>query len=149
VKPSAARALARLRASPFFRALPARRQAAMLEGVERIARYGVGAGAFLEEVEFPAFVAGLVQGVFQAIVNASIRQMEAYADLVASVAASIDDFARENVSGAQARAALLERHPQLFEPAPGCPRPPCLRLKAVRTTQGRRGRAGRLRPGGR
>ena len=125
----AAEALDRLRASPFFLALPARRQAGMLKAVERIARYGADAGGFIEEVDFPAFVGSLVQGVFQAIVDASVAQMEAYADLVDSVAKSVDEFTRENVSGEQARTSLLERHPELFEPALGCRRPPCLRLR--------------------
>lgn len=34
----------------------------------------------------------LVEGVFNAIVNASISQMEAYADLVDAVAASLEKF---------------------------------------------------------
>jgi hypothetical protein len=130
----AEQALDRLRASPFFLALPARRRAAMLKGVERIAAYGAGAGGFIEAVDFPGFVGGLVQGVFQAIVDASIAQMEAYADLVAGVATSVDEFARENVPGEQARASLLERHPELFEPSRGCRRPPCIRLR--RRTKG-------------
>lgn len=35
-----------------------------------------------EGVEFPAFVAGLVKGTFDAIVAGSVRQMEAYAELM-------------------------------------------------------------------
>jgi len=130
----AAQALDRLRASPFFLALPARRRARMVRAVEQIARYGAGAGGFIEAVDFPAFVSGLVQGVFQAIVDASIAQMEAYAELVDSVAKSVDEFTRDHVSGEQARASLLERHPELFEPARGCRRPPCLRLRRGRKT---------------
>jgi hypothetical protein len=130
--PRAAQALEHLRASPFFLALPARRQAAMVKAVERIARYGAGAGGFVEAVDFPAFVAALIQGVFQAIVDASVAQMKDYADLLDSVAASVDEFTRQNVSGEQARARLLESHPELFEPAAGCRRPPCLRLRRRR-----------------
>jgi hypothetical protein len=39
----------------------------------------------LDAVDFPAFVSDLVRGVFQAIVDASIEQMEAFADLLESV----------------------------------------------------------------
>lgn len=56
----------------------------------RPARRRVGA---LASVDFPSFVADLVQGTFQAIVDASVQQMKAYAELVAGVAKSLDDFA--------------------------------------------------------
>ena len=44
------------------------------------------AGALSDEIDFVDFVAGLVHGTFDAIVDASIRQMESYADLVSAVA---------------------------------------------------------------
>ena len=50
------------------------------------------ASGFINKVDFPQFVADLIEGTFNAIVNTSIRQMEAYADLVASVASSVDQF---------------------------------------------------------
>lgn len=43
-------------------------------------------------VDFPQFVAALIAGVFQAIVNASIQQMHAYAELVASAVKVVDAF---------------------------------------------------------
>src|SRR5687768_10562324 len=43
-------------------------------------------GALVNEVNFPGFVSQLVHGTFDAIVDASIRQMESYADLLAAVA---------------------------------------------------------------
>jgi len=46
-------------------------------------------------VDFPAFVASLVAGTFEAIVDASIRQMEAYADLLADATKSVDRFVSE------------------------------------------------------
>lgn len=49
----------------------------------------------LRQVSFPSFAAELIQGVFHAIVQASIQQMEAFAELVASVSASLDKFADE------------------------------------------------------
>ena len=37
-------------------------------------------GALVDEIDFPTFVASLVHGTFDAMVDASIRQMEAFAD---------------------------------------------------------------------
>jgi uroporphyrinogen-III decarboxylase len=46
-------------------------------------------------VDFPTFVADLIEGIFNAIVSASIQQMDAYAELVQSVAESLNDFVDE------------------------------------------------------
>jgi hypothetical protein len=73
------------------------------------------AGALSDEVDFPAFVAGLVHGTFDAMVDAAIRQMETYADLISSVARGIDDFTRDNVSRTQVIEWLAERYPKDFE----------------------------------
>ena len=43
-------------------------------------------GALSDEINFPSFVAALVHGTFDAIVDPTIRQMEAFADLVSAVA---------------------------------------------------------------
>ena len=59
----------------------------------------------LEEVDFPAFVASLVKGVFGAIVDASIQQMQAYAELVASISKQLDDFTEDKDEHGHARAA--------------------------------------------
>src|SRR5262245_8233185 len=69
----------------------------------------------LQAVDFPDFVAGLIKGVFNAIVQASIQQMEAYARLMADVAKSVDQFADEAASEDQARDHLVEEFPDLFE----------------------------------
>jgi hypothetical protein len=63
-------------------------------------------GAVVREVDFPAFVRDLIHGTFDAIVDASIRQMEAYAELVAALARSVDRFVEENVSDDDSRAWL-------------------------------------------
>jgi len=70
------------------------------------------AGALIDEIDFPGFVAGLINGTFDAMVNASIRQMEAFADLVGSVAKSAEDFTRDNVSANQGRDWLAEHYPR-------------------------------------
>jgi hypothetical protein len=78
---------------------------------------GLGGAAddFLAAVDFPAFVAGLLQGTFQAIVDASVRQMAAYAELLANVARSVDAFRDDNVSDGEARDYLLDRYPSDVE----------------------------------
>ena len=66
-------------------------------------------------VDFPAFVGGLIQNVFQAIVTASIQQMEAYGKLLKSVAQTVDQFAQDNISLNNARDWLAEKYPDLLE----------------------------------
>jgi hypothetical protein len=73
---------------------------------------GRRAGALSDELDFPAFVASLVHGTFDAIVDSTIRQMESFADLVAAVAKPLDQFTQENVSPNQARDYLVERYPK-------------------------------------
>jgi len=72
------------------------------------------AGALLREVNFPAFVSGLIDGVFHSIVDSSIKQMEAYGKLVADVAKSLNQFRDENVSENQGRDHLVEQFPDTF-----------------------------------
>jgi hypothetical protein len=70
------------------------------------------AGALSDEIDFPAFVASLVHGTFDAIVDASIRQMEAFADLVSAVAKDVDQFTRDNVTDNQVRDTLASQYPR-------------------------------------
>jgi hypothetical protein len=70
---------------------------------------------YLDAVDFPAFVGGLIQGVFHAIVQSSIEQMDAYAHLVADVAKTLNQFRDENVSENEARDHLVSQYPDLFE----------------------------------
>jgi len=80
------------------------------------AREGAAAAALLmKEVNFTAFVSGLVSGVFQAIVKSSIEQMEAYSSMIASVAKSLEQFMADNVSENQGRDHMVEKFPDLFE----------------------------------
>ncbi|MEQ1568423.1 MAG: hypothetical protein ABMA64_22495, partial [Myxococcota bacterium] len=73
------------------------------------------AGEMLRQINFPAFVAELVQGVFQAVVDASIQQMKAYGELVQSVTMSLNQFRDANVSTNQARDHLVGRYPGLMQ----------------------------------
>lgn len=77
---------------------------AVREGVEQF-------GEMVKKVDFPNFVSGLVNGVFNAVVKASMDQMKAYGELLAACAKTVDDFARDNVSDAQARDHIASRFP--------------------------------------
>jgi hypothetical protein len=70
------------------------------------------AGALSDEIAFPAFVAGLVHGTFDAVVDSAIRQMESYAGLVSAVAKPLEDFTRENVSENQSKDWLVQQYPK-------------------------------------
>jgi hypothetical protein len=65
----------------------------------------------LQEVDFPAFVSALVNGVFEAIVDSSVRQMRAYGDLVASATRTLEEFARDSVSDDAGRTWLCVEYP--------------------------------------
>jgi len=113
-----------LAASAEFRALPPGRQDELTRDMVRaaaaaagaLARRRAGDPAALEEaagsadravelpasglgefVEFPTFVAGLIQGTFEAIVDASIHQMSGYTELLRNVAKPVDEFMHDNV----------------------------------------------------
>ncbi len=73
------------------------------------------AGMLLQKVNFPDFCAKLIQGVFHAIVQSSIEQMEAYGKLVASVAQTLNQFRDENVTDNQGRDHLCDQFPDVFE----------------------------------
>jgi hypothetical protein len=66
-------------------------------------------------VDFPAFVGGLIQNVFQAIVTASIQQMNAYANLLKSVAQTVDQFAQDNITANNARDWLVDKYPDALD----------------------------------
>jgi len=69
----------------------------------------------LNAIAFPTFVADLIKGTFQAIVDASIQQMEAYGNLLANVAKTVDQFMGDNITDNQARDYLTSRYPSHFK----------------------------------
>lgn len=79
-----------------------------------VARVGDVARHTLEAIDFPSFVSGLVKGTFQAIVDASVQQMEAYATLLKEVAKTVDDYMEDNVTEGAARDYLTDRYPTVF-----------------------------------
>lgn len=68
-------------------------------------------GELVKKVDFPKFVSGLIQNVFQAIVDSSIQQMRAYGELLANVAKTVDQFAQDNITENNARDWLAQRFP--------------------------------------
>jgi hypothetical protein len=100
---------------------------AVRQGVEQF-------GAMVGKVDFPAFVSGLVNGVFKAVVNASIDQMKAYGELLSAVSKTVDQFAKDNITDAMARDHVRNRYPSMvvvdtsgegarLRPAPGADEP--------------------------
>jgi hypothetical protein len=65
----------------------------------------------LDAIAFPTFVADLINGTFNAIVNASIRQMEAFANLLSNVAKTVDQFMADNITDNQAKDWLVSKYP--------------------------------------
>ncbi|HSO39932.1 MAG TPA: hypothetical protein VLT33_45710, partial [Labilithrix sp.] len=76
-------------------------------------------GETLRALSFPTFVADLIRGTFQAIVNASIQQMEAYGQLLANVSRTVDQFMADNITDLQARDWLVQRYPDHIAIAAG------------------------------
>ena len=69
----------------------------------------------LNAIAFPTFVADLIKGTFNAIVDASIQQMEAFGTLLANVAKTVDQFMSDNITDNQARDWLAGQYPQHFQ----------------------------------
>lgn len=81
---------------------------AMRQGVDNLTRA-------IDKVDFPKFVGSLIQNVFQAIVDASIQQMEAYAAMLKAVSQSVDQFAQDNITVNNARDWLVQTFPDDLE----------------------------------
>jgi hypothetical protein len=114
---AAAQARTQGAAPPTARGLATSRGGGAAEGIfsAQAAQQGAAAaGAYLQAVNFPDFVAKLIQGVFHSIVQSSIEQMEAYGKLVQSVAMTLNQFRDENVSANQGRDHLVDQFPDIF-----------------------------------
>jgi len=75
-----------------------------------VGRVGDVSRATLNAINFPEFVASLIKGTFQAIVDASIQQMEAYAELLKNVATTVDRFMGDNISEGVAQDYLADQY---------------------------------------
>jgi hypothetical protein len=69
----------------------------------------------LNAIAFPTFVADLIKGTFNAIVDASIQQMEAFGQLLANVAKTVDQFMGDNITDNQARDWMAAQYPEHFK----------------------------------
>jgi len=101
--------------APLLRATPGKTSGARTVNLVQTLHGGTTAlDALTNDVDFPAFVAALIHGVFNAIVDASVQQMEAYAALMSDVAASVDEFESDAISDESARETLVNEFPELF-----------------------------------
>ncbi|MFT3696806.1 MAG: hypothetical protein QM831_26935 [Kofleriaceae bacterium] len=86
--------------------------AAPAPAAKQTAEIGQRAATALEAIDFPGFVASLLTGTFQAIVDSSAQQVRSYAELVASLTQSLEDFSSTNVNPDQAREKLAQQYPK-------------------------------------
>lgn len=70
-------------------------------------------------VDFPGFVASLIDGVFTSIVNTSIKQMQEFGKFLDGVVKSVNQFAQENVTPDEARDFMRDQNPGVFKQSPG------------------------------
>lgn len=92
-----------LERSPAFASLRPTQRVRMVDDLTGMVM--LAAGGMVEEANFPDFVAELIRGTFEAVVDASVKQMQAYADLLEEAAAALGDF----VSEARSDAAATQR----------------------------------------
>lgn len=74
--------------------------------LQKLVKVQKAAPGSTERAQFLKFVSELIHEQFAAIVDASKDQMKAYSELVASVASSLDEFTKDNVSDAEERDSL-------------------------------------------
>jgi hypothetical protein len=60
---------------------------------------------------FVEFTAGLITGTFDALIAATVKQMEAYAALVKDLAKTVSEFSQENITDAEVFNYLVQRWP--------------------------------------
>ena len=68
----------------------------------------------LRAIAFPTFVADLINGTFDAIIGSTIKQMQAFMDLVKQVSKTVEEFTRENITDNNARDWLVQSFPGLM-----------------------------------
>jgi hypothetical protein len=72
---------------------------------------GMAAAQQVQNLGFVDFTKGLITGTFDAVIQATITQMNAYAKLVADLAKTLAQFQAENISDAEITAHLANRYP--------------------------------------
>lgn len=110
--------------SPAYHALPGDRQNSLASDLSAISEARLAdvepasLAGLLAAVDFPAFVSDLVGGVFESIVDASIQQMKAYADLVRSTAESLKGAREETNDDTHDRRLLRPLRPEVARATP-------------------------------
>lgn len=79
----------------------------------RIDQAGQLAGEFIEEIDFPKFVRDLVKGVFDANLDVTLKQMEAFQKLLKTATASVATFINK-IDDTAAFGYLAESQPDMF-----------------------------------
>lgn len=75
------------------------------------AERAMGVAKQVQDLGFAEFTGSLINYTFDAIIGATIKQMKAYAELVADIAKTLTQFQAENISDAQVNAHLSNRYP--------------------------------------
>lgn len=78
------------------------------------ARVGDVTRTTLDAISFPAFVSDLIKGTFNAIMDATVTQMQAFMELVENVSKTVTDFERENLDDGQAHQWLAQSFPRFL-----------------------------------
>ncbi len=101
------------RSPPLF----AQQQAGGVQGFDPRSNRQLGrtARGTLDQVSFPRFVSELIDGVFRAIGESNVRQMESYVSLINSVSVATEDMDGETLGPMAARSWLAQRFPESYE----------------------------------
>lgn len=81
------------------------------EPVGGTAARAINVATRVQDLGFVEFTAGLINGTFDALIGATIKQIKAYSELVADIAKTLTQFQAENISDAQVNAHLSNRYP--------------------------------------
>ena len=66
----------------------------------------------LRAIAFPTFVADLIRGTFDAILQTNIQQMDAFNRMLGNVSKTVDQFMADNISDEQAHGWLAQTYPR-------------------------------------
>ncbi|MFY0527134.1 hypothetical protein ACN28I_29655 [Archangium gephyra] len=90
--------------------LRAKGPAALLDGPDSVSK-ATAAIKQVKELGFVEFTTGLINGTFDAIVGATIKQMKAYSEMVAQLAKTLVDFEADHVTPADITKHLSGTYP--------------------------------------
>ena len=66
----------------------------------------------LRAIAFPTFVADLIRGTFDAILQTNLQQMDAFSKMLSNVSKTVDQFMDDNISDSQAHSFLAQTYPR-------------------------------------